>query len=147
MKSTPVDLEEYRRVSAGRPYRSLVALEVVRRDPSELAAEVRCLLGRLPLRARRAQERFFNRWNWIGQQRAFWRRDCAEALDEIVVDAHLALARAGVEPGEEQLLHMFRLATVGLALTAARSAEVREAMELESDRVRPLAGRPTEPQA
>lgn len=134
-----LSLDEYREASSGRPYGALVEFYVVRRDPPELAAEVRSILASLPADGRRAQHRFFNRWNRVGQRSGFWRKSCEQALDEIVLDARLTLARADVPAGERTLLRMFRLATVGLALTAARSPEVRERMGMEASRVRPLS--------
>lgn len=132
MEISQLSLEEYRRECAGQPYRALVEFHVVRHAPDELVPEIRGTLARLSDLPRDVAAGYFNKWNVKGQHREVRELDCAEALDLMVRDARRLLRERGLGDGEDRLLLLFRLATLGVAFTAARHGDVRRRMGIRN---------------
>lgn len=138
--SQPLSLQRYREACRGQPYRALVEYHVVRFEADELAGGVRSLLDRLPGGVRPVAERLFNAWNVKGQRREVWALDCSEAVERITEAARRRLRERDAPAGEEHLLRIFRLVTLGLAFAAARYPQVRRRLGI-SNAVELAAGR------
>lgn len=125
------DPQELREACSGQPYRALVELYAVRHDPEALASRIRSELARFPTGAADDAERFYNVWNLRGQQPGMLDLDCRDAVDRLLEDARRRLPD---EPADRDLLRAFRLATLGLALTASLFPDARRRMDVRTAR-------------
>lgn len=119
------DPQELREACSGQPYRALVELYAVRHDPEALASQIRGVLGRFPPGTASGAERFYNVWNVRGQDTPVLDLDCRDAMDRLVDDARRRLPG---DADDRDLLRAFRLATLGLALTASLFPDARRRM-------------------